>query len=332
MLRGLRNGVLSLAAFLGLLAGPARADCVIGKIAELPVTVSDGRAKVAAQLNGKEVTFEVDSGAFFSLIASDAAARLGLGVKPSGKQVEIEAIGGRPNLSTTVVKTFVIAGAPFHNVDFLLSEGDWEEDSIGLLGQNVLGSADVEYDLRGGAIRLLRASGCGKARLAYWDKSGHWSDADLLPSDSATRDTRLTVIVNGVKLRAELDSGSSVSVLSTSAAKRAGLTRDGPGVTWAGKFGGLGRKMYDTWVAPVASFRIGEEEIRNTRLRLSDLGLSDTDMLLGIDFLLAHRLYVANGQHKIYFTYNGGPVFDLKVGPGEEPAPTAGEPKPAEAR
>jgi hypothetical protein len=37
----------------------------------------------------------------------------------------------------------------------------------------------------------------------------------------------------------------------------------------------------------------------------------DEDMLLGADFFLSHRIYVANGQEKIYFTYNGGPVFAL---------------------
>jgi hypothetical protein len=32
-------------------------------------------------------------------------------------------------------------------------------------------------------------------------------------------------------------------------------------------------------------------------------------MLLGADFFVSHRIYVSNAQHKMYFTYNGGPVF-----------------------
>jgi tetratricopeptide (TPR) repeat protein len=35
----------------------------------------------------------------------------------------------------------------------------------------------------------------------------------------------------------------------------------------------------------------------------------DTDMLLGVDFLLAHHMFIANGKKKAYFTYNGGRVF-----------------------
>jgi tetratricopeptide (TPR) repeat protein len=34
-------------------------------------------------------------------------------------------------------------------------------------------------------------------------------------------------------------------------------------------------------------------------------------MLLGADFFLSHHVYVANSQHRLYFTYNGGPVFNL---------------------
>jgi tetratricopeptide (TPR) repeat protein len=46
-------------------------------------------------------------------------------------------------------------------------------------------------------------------------------------------------------------------------------------------------------------------------LRIQDLELVDTDMLLGSDFFVSHHIFVANSQHKLYLTYNGGPVFNL---------------------
>ncbi len=36
-------------------------------------------------------------------------------------------------------------------------------------------------------------------------------------------------------------------------------------------------------------------------------------MLLGSDFFLAHHIYAAYSQNKVYFTYNGGPVFDVNA-------------------
>ena len=49
-------------------------------------------------------------------------------------------------------------------------------------------------------------------------------------------------------------------------------------------------------------------------------------MLLGADFFLSHRVLISYQERKIFFTYNGGPVFDLSVHPGAGPAlPTPAE-------
>jgi len=35
-------------------------------------------------------------------------------------------------------------------------------------------------------------------------------------------------------------------------------------------------------------------------------------VILGTDFLRAHRVMVARSQRKVYFTYSGGPVFPAR--------------------
>lgn len=35
-------------------------------------------------------------------------------------------------------------------------------------------------------------------------------------------------------------------------------------------------------------------------------------MLIGTDFFMSHRIYVANGQRRIYFTYEGSQPFEAK--------------------
>ncbi|MFI4958746.1 MAG: tetratricopeptide repeat protein [Lysobacterales bacterium] len=47
-------------------------------------------------------------------------------------------------------------------------------------------------------------------------------------------------------------------------------------------------------------------------------------MLLGVDFLLAHHMFIANSQRKVYFTYNGGRVFTFADAPGDSDKPDAG--------
>ena len=39
-------------------------------------------------------------------------------------------------------------------------------------------------------------------------------------------------------------------------------------------------------------------------------------MILGVDFLLAHRVFISHMQRAVYFTHNGRtPVFDNKPSP-----------------
>ncbi|TAM99459.1 MAG: tetratricopeptide repeat protein, partial [Rhodanobacteraceae bacterium] len=83
---------------------------------------------------------------------------------------------------------------------------------------------------------------------------------------------------------------------------------------------------------------VGTETIQHSEMLVMDGNFGDgsTDMVLGVDFMLAHHMYVANSQRKLYFTYNGGRVFSLdtaSIGAHESAAVAAnhadGEPKAA---
>ncbi len=111
--------------------------------------------------------------------------------------------------------------------------------------------------------------------------------------------------------------------MSLKAAARVGIKPDSPGVVSAGSTWGFGSNTFPSYIAPFSSFKIGEEEIRNTRLRIADIDLPNADMLIGPDFFLSHRIYVANSQHRLYFTYNGGPVFNLSSAKYESAAPAS---------
>jgi len=131
--------------------------------------------------------------------------------------------------------------------------------------------------------------------------------------------------VNGVEIRALFDTGAGTSLLSLRAAARMGIKPDSPGVVSGGASYGIGKDTFATYIAPISSFKIGSEEIKNTRIRIGDVDLADADMLIGADFFLSHHIYVANSQHKLYFTYNGGPVFNLTAGSHAAAGPAGGD-------
>lgn len=288
----------------------AAGTCHVGMIAELPVTMAGLSPRVKVQINGRDAVFEADSGAWFSTISPGSAAEYELKLQPLPPWMRMSGVGGSFVPQLAVVKAFTIAGVTIPKVQFVV--GGSEFGSVGLLGQNVLAVADAEFDLAHSAIRLMRSTNCSSSfNLAYWVKPGDaYSVAATEPSTDERPHIIVPISVNGVRLRALLDTGAGTSFMATRAAARIGLKPDGPGIKSAGVARGLGRHLVPTWIGPVASVKIGEEEIRNTRLRFGEL--DDVDMLLGADFFLSHRVYWSNTIHKVFFTFNGGHVFDLR--------------------
>jgi tetratricopeptide (TPR) repeat protein/predicted aspartyl protease len=311
------GGALAAVA-LALVAHPARAAavCKLHKLLELPVTMVGTQPTVPVTLNGKPARFLVDTGAFFSLITPAAAARYALKVVPDYR-LEYGGVigaGGRAEAKVTNVADFGLGGVSYHAADLVVVDGLGRQIE-GVLGQNLLGSADVEYDLANGVVRIFKPEQCADRVLAYWAESTA-SRLDMIVNTSdPSHKIEANGSLNGQKLRVMFDTGASRSILTLKAAERAGVTPQSPGVVSGGQTSGIGPRLVDTWIARFDSFKLDLEEIQHTRMRMGAIELSDADMLLGADFFLSHRIYVANSQGRIYFTYSGGQVFQLEATP-----------------
>lgn len=316
----------------------ARADntCSLGKVTDLPVTMTGMRPLIGAQVNGTDEKFLLDSGAFFSSMSTAVAADLKLKLSVSGGSVV--GVGGTTRTWLTKVRDFAFLGATFHDVEFLVF-GSETPPAAGIIGQNLLARFDVEYDLGNGIVRLFKPENCARTALAYWTAGKGFSLMDINAPDQYNPHTVGVAYVNGHKLRAMFDTGASTSVLALDSARNIGIDVNSPGVVAAGYSFGIGRGVAKSYIVPVASFKIGDdEEIKNTRVRVANFQLRDADMLVGADFFLSHHVFVSNSQHKLYLTYSNGPVFNLAdapaavpdEAPAEKPAPAAAD-APAEA-
>jgi tetratricopeptide (TPR) repeat protein/predicted aspartyl protease len=319
-------------SFLAPLA--AQAACSIG-YETLPVTMQNLQAHLDAKINGHPVRFVVDSGAFFSMITPGTAAELKLPQRPLPANFVIRGLGGDVVPYLTEVN-LGIAGADLHNIQFLVGGGETGGGTAGLLGQNVLHILDVEYDFADGLIRIVRAKGCEHADMVYWDPSKDHHMVPLTPSDPGSRMTTAYAAIDGKRIRVMFDTGSNLSYVSLAAARRLGFDPKAPGVVDGGLWRGIGRRPFHTWIMPVDSFSLGDEEVRHTQLRVGEADLPDVDMLVGADFFLSHHVYVANSVQRIFFTYNGGPVFNLRtevadVPPAPAPVATQDGAKPSAA-
>lgn len=307
MLQKARRLGPALALALVVDAGAAEAACKVSRMAELPVTMQGMRAIVDTTINGKPAPFILDSGAFFSTVPPAVAKAFGLPEEPAPPGFHLNGIGGSASAGVVRVDHFGLAGVDLRNVQFV--RGGTDIGQTGLLGQNILGIADVEYDLPGGAVRLFRSEGCAKASLAYWAVGKSYFEIAIEPKDVAQNHTAGTLELNDAKIRAFFDTGASGTVVSLRAAARAGVKPGDPGVEKSGWETGLGHHVTQGWIGTFKLLKIGSEELHNVRLRIADLGALDVDMLLGADYFVSHRLYVSNALHRIFFTYTGGKLF-----------------------
>jgi predicted aspartyl protease len=321
------HSFLAASAAIGLaMAGNAAAaetpKCKLARIAEWPVRTEYYRPIVDGEINGKKIGILLDTGAQMSLVQRSATTKLGL-TRSDATGYRASGIGGETHAEYVHIDEFRIGQTVRKNWRMpVAGEHDFSDDVAVLLGlgDDFFRQVDVEFDLAHNAVRLYETRDCEGVSLAYWTTE----PAGVVPMEAGA-EIWLTVAINGKPVRARLDSGASASVLAMPDAARLGVTPDTAGVIAGGCTTGLGRKRVDSWIAPFESFAIGNEIIKDPKLRFAPVWEHTTsteigsrlpsqlpglpEMLLGADFLRAHRVLIAHSQRKMYFTYAGGTVF-----------------------
>jgi tetratricopeptide (TPR) repeat protein/predicted aspartyl protease len=304
--RAARGLVAALAVALPV---ASRAGCNIARL-ELPVKMVGGRPITTVGINGTPVRLLVDSGAFFSFLTEGTAAQLKLRLHRLPEGMELQGVAGRIDAKMTTVDHLQLAKGDIPQTDFIVGGNEIGAGAMGLMGRNILAFADTEYDLAHGVIRFVSASDeCDKANMAYWAGETPVSIIELLPTYREPRPAiRANLLVNGHELVGLFDTGATTAV-SLGAARKVGVKE--ADMTAGGEMAGAGRGKVDSWTAKFERVEIGDETLLHNRLEVGDFSMRDADMLVGVDFFLSHHIYVSQKRHRMFFTYNGGPVFAL---------------------
>jgi len=183
------------------------------RTATLTATTAGTARSIAATINGTAVKFVADSGAFYSLLSPGMAGAAKVRLNPAPPWFRIMGIGGSTTTYYTKVNDIVLAGHKLPPLEFYVGGSD--TGTAGLLGQNVLGIGDVEYDLPDGHIRLFRWRDCDNAMKAYWVNGGSWSELKIDPRSERDPHTTATVSVNGTSLHALFDTGAPTTSISS---------------------------------------------------------------------------------------------------------------------
>lgn len=315
-----------LVAALFALPAAAAGECRLVKIAEWPVRLQAGVPVVTASLNGQEIGVLIDTGASQSVVYRTAVDRLKLMTRPADSY-RVIGVGGESAAEIAFIDEFRLGKAVRTNWRVLAAGSrSVGRDFEFVLGEDFLENVDLELDYPNGKVRLFQPQGCDGASLAYWDPRRSIEVA-LVNTSPVYFNGR----INDADVRILLDTGFSLSTVTVEAASRFGVQTGAPGVERIGCGQGLGSRRLDIWAARFASLSIGDQTIHDPMLAIADLwkhwsytdiasrlGRSPSSspaMVLGTDFLRAHRVLIARSQKKLYFTYTGGVVFPAERGP-----------------
>lgn len=305
MLRPLRLLLLALAALPGAAAAQAYpVACQYLQVATLPVryTGPSLHLTIEGRIDGTPADMLVDTGAAFSMLTRTATERRGLSLQRSGER--LVGVGGYSRMYTARVKEFTAGPATLSNARVrVLGDFGTTPSFDAILGAQFLLQHDLEMSLATKEIRFFKPTNCKQAMLAYWDANA--IELPFLSSFSRQSNPVFRATINGKEVTASIDSGSGSTVMTRDVAERVGLKMDSAGVERVGFSVGAGTERVARWRTTLTTLQIGRETINNADVGVVDADLS-VDLLLGADFLRAHRVLFAMSQKKLYISYLGG--------------------------
>jgi predicted aspartyl protease len=289
-------------------------------VAQLEVTLADDLPMIPVTIDGHEAQMLVDTGSAKSVILRSAAKELNLNIQSSN--ATFYGAGGSDTAGIVWVHDFTLASATIHKIPlYATGHVTLPGKGVGILGEDFLSKFDVEFDLSSGKIRLFTPRNCAADEVVYWAQAFFMTKLNHAPQNTGWVESEVSP--DGSNIVAMFDTGASVSTVTTQALRQAGIHPESP--VSAGVSKGLAAAPISSTAAVFPTLIIGQETIQNATLLIEDLFGKDTevrlgshirqqvinepDMIIGMDFFLAHRIFVARSQGKVYFTYQGGPIF-----------------------
>jgi len=303
-----------LAALACIKAQAADDACQYLQAAKLPLHYRGPGLEITVDglINNTPAAMLVDTGAFTTLMTRTGTRKREMALHRTSS--EAEGIGGVSSLYTARVDQFSIGPSQAKPgwVAVIGLTGDTPPyDAI--VGAPFLLQMDMELALADKEIKFFKPRGCGSGDfLAYWDRN-----AVAIPARRSydTPNLHFKVQVNGRELDAIIDSGAGVSSIVARAARRIGVSLAKPDLKRLHYSAGIGESLAPTWSARTASIKIGNETILDADIGIIDVdGYTPADMILGADFLRAHRVLFAMSQDRLYISYTGGDVFQQRAG------------------
>jgi predicted aspartyl protease len=296
---------------------------------DLVVTVTPNNAVlVDGSIKGEAVKFQVDTGSYATIF--DGAVVKRFGVSDSGPGGTSIGVGGETQYIRAKIPGLKLGSSDIDMYFNVINNHFLAEPVYGLLGEDFLYSFDLDIDLHANRIGLFNYNPC-RTEPIYW--ANNFSEADL-----SIRANKIYVMVevNGTPTRAVFDTGAHRSLIAAAFARRLGVDSGSAGATKSPDVHGVDGHRVPAFNYRFAELKVGDEVVKNPVMLVADLSprkhdfnsmyriqesnFTDDGMILGVDFIRQHHIYIATKEQKMYFTWNGGSIF---APPAEEAAASA---------
>ena len=282
----------------GFLAVGSAAACDVQPRATVPVDISGSLMVAPVQVNGIAGRFIVDTGAARTVVTPAAVARFGLELD-EWTATTMRGVGGVERRRNAMPRSVTLGGVALRRRSLsgdsilrvaALPVGDGID---GLLGRDFLSVFDVDLDPARRIMALFTVEGCS-GRFVPWPDGYEEIPMDP-PLDGALL---VPAVLDGVRLRALLDTGASRTVLSLSGMARMGLTvgGDAPEV-----ISGVGPRRVTAWPHWFRGLRIGSDVTVAPMLLAAPIPLQPvSDLLVGLDWIQGRRLWISWSTRRLF--------------------------------
>ncbi len=283
------------------------AACVVQQRARVPLQNAGAVFTAPVVVNGIAGTFIVDTGDALTLVTPEAVNHFGLKLDEWTATI-MRGVGGierRRNADPRSVElggvalhrrslardaTLRVATLPLHMV------GGRQID--GLLGRDFLSLFDLELDFSQHTLALYDVHGCS-GRFLPWTEP-YLAVAVETPAENAPV---VPVEVDGVRLRAMLDSGASRTLVAAPGMARLRLDIERLQGDPNEIVSGMGPHTVTMWQHKFHDFRIGGETATAPVFLVGPVQLQPiSDMLLGADWLMGRRVWISYATNQLFAT------------------------------
>ena len=213
-----RGFLLANSAFLASLAAPARAaDCKPLQILNTIKLerIDDGnRFLVPVAIDGRPEKFILDTGGYVTQIEGDAAKDLGLRrVQGEGSLYDVHGHGS--NLEASMA-SFGIGQMVAKNITIQVSPLSRLHESggaVGLLSTDLFAEYDIDLDFGASRLNYFSQDHCS-GKVAYWQER----PIAIVPFRLESNHLNIPITLDGQDVRAIIDTGAELTVMTTTAA------------------------------------------------------------------------------------------------------------------